>query len=114
MALALVGAAALLRHLRQPAAGVVWGGALLVLIGLIGLIWTEQTDRAAIAPRVTAATAPAALLLALLPFFFAFAAVSIDQIVAALLDAWGRTVRPGRLLAGAAVVLTLILAAAWR
>lgn len=106
VALALAGAAALLRHLRQPAAGVVWGGALLVLIGLIG---TDQTDQTAIAPGAAAATAPAALLLALLPFLFAFAAVSVDQTVAALLDAWGRTVRPRRLLAGAAIVLALIL-----
>ena len=91
----MLGCGVLLRHLRQPAAAVVAAGALLLTL---------------FAARVDPAAIPAAsLLLALLPFYLAFAAAALDQWMDAFVRAWGRIVRPVHLVATTAVVLLLVL-----
>ena len=95
-ALAVVGAGALLRHARQPAAIAVVAGSLLLLAGAV------RVD--------LVVTPPASVLLSGLPFFLALVAVALDRLVGALIQAWGPPLfRPSRLAAAAALVLLLIV-----
>lgn len=94
-ALVIVGAGALGRNVRQPAA-------LLIGAGLLAI-------GASLGRADLSITPPAALLLALLPLLLAVATLALDRMLAALVQAWGGVVRPARLVTAAGLVLLLAL-----
>jgi hypothetical protein len=95
MALAVVGCGALLRHLRQPQAGT-------VLAGAAGLLGTVALLNMAVDP-------PGSVLLPALPLLLALAAVALDRVLAALVQAWGPPLVPtARLVAAVALVVLVI------
>lgn len=97
MVLVITGCGVLLRHLRQGAAVLVAAGLSLVAIAAAGM---DQST-----------TPPASVLLALLPFLLAIAAISLDRLLNTLVATWGRTVAPRRLVMGAGFLLAAILGA---
>ena len=95
VALALVGCGALLRHLRQPQAG-------MVLAGAAGLL-------AATALLDLSMTLPGSVLLVVLPLLLALSAAALDRLLAVLVHAWGPPLVPAaRLVAVAALALLLV------
>ncbi len=96
LALAVAGCGALLRHLRQPQAG-------MVLIGTASLLGAAALLNLAGDP-------PGSVLLTALPLLLALAAVALDRVLAALVQAWGPPLVPAARLAGAVALVVLIVA----
>jgi hypothetical protein len=95
MALAVVGCGALLRHLRQPQAG-------MVLVGMAGLLGAAVLLNMVVDP-------PGTVLLPALPLLLATAAVALDRIMAALVQAWGPPLVPAARLVGAVALVVLVI-----
>jgi hypothetical protein len=93
-ALAIVGFGVLVRAVRRPAA-------ILILAGMLVL-------GAAAMSMEPGATPPRSLLLVLLPFVLTASAVTLDRVLGALVGAWGRVVRPARLVAVTSLLLCAI------
>ncbi len=96
IALAVAGCGALLRHLRQPQAG-------MVLMGTASLLGAAALLNMAVDP-------PGSVLLTALPLLLALAAVALDRVLAALVQAWGPPLVPAARLAGAVALVVLIVA----
>jgi hypothetical protein len=93
--LIITGVGALVRNIRQPAAVLLVAGVALFGAAAIG-VDTNQTP-------------PRSALLPLLPLLLAIGAVALDRLLTALVTAWGRVVRPSRLVAVTGLLLLAIL-----
>ena len=94
-ALVIAGVGALFRRIRQPASILLMAG--ILLFGVV----TASLDVNQTPPRST--------LLPLLPLLLAAGVVAIDRLLTALVAAWGRVVRPSRLVAATGLLLLVIL-----
>ncbi|MCS6827138.1 MAG: hypothetical protein NZ553_11035 [Caldilinea sp.] len=98
IALVIVGAGALARNVRRPAALLVAAGAIVF---------------SAAALRVDSSATPLrSLLLPVLPFWLAIGGIGLERMMDALTTAWGGLVRPARLSTATALALTLLLGVA--
>lgn len=94
-ALIIAGAGALARNLRQPAAILLGAGVVLFGVVAIGVDASQTPSRS--------------LLLPLLPLLLAVGAMALDRLLTALTAAWGRMVRPSRLVMATGLLLLAIL-----
>jgi len=94
-ALIIAGAGALVRNIRQPAAVLLLTG--LILFGA----FTISVD--------TTQTLPRSALLPLLPLLLALGVVALERLLTALVAAWGRIIRPARLVAVTGLLLLTFL-----
>lgn len=94
-ALIVAGAGALARNIRQPAAILLGAGVVLFGIAAVGVDASQTPPRSALLP--------------LLPLLLAVGAVALDRLLTALTTAWGRVVRPPRLVAATGLLLLVIL-----
>lgn len=94
-ALTVLGAGALVRAIRQPAAIASGAGALLLSTAALSLDLTV--------------TPPRSLLLPVLPLLLTMTTLAVDRLLTALVAAWGRIVRPARLALAGALLLFVLL-----